>query len=901
MSVFGVDFYGLSLYGTDQVVDYNVDPFTAVSWNYDQIKISWQTPIGSWDLFRLVKNRRGYPVTESDGDILLETSGPPGTNDFYDIQPVPGRFHYYAIYLRTQTDPEEIWTRASVTSCLANEDWGSAEWMWERLPEYYRYSSNGELTTDQVGDSYLWQFVQVMGWGLDILKTQSDIAKHMNDPMRVHVSDLEEMGAELGIPFDPEIQGATMRQRVANGAHVDREKGTVAGWRNLINIMTGWDADVTIGKNLLLDDDQSSFVHPQFPDWSPYINYTAGEIVQFGRVWYRANSGGSYQDQPPGTTWTALSDEDDDTLLNPLTGGMSTWEGLSFTQGVESPSISNRLGIGMVSPTDPNVKNANMIFVRNSANQTVSAGLRSIARPLVQAATLTAAITATDTSVTLSAPETVFTAFPFYAWLDWGTANQECVQVTTQSGSTLTVVRGQLLTKAVAHAKGAGYWHKGSPTEPLDKDQPILDGIPVPWVRDSQVWNPNTEYATNDIVLYAKRPYIALRASKGATPPYPNWSTPNDSWAALGQDKRIALMLSGYTHQPPTFDPWAISAPHPETVPGNVYPFIEWYDRDGTAIGTRLAAKSPYVEGFRLADVATTSNLAGTRSGNVITGTNPGTLVIDGVTMGNGLVILVKNQTNAVDNGIYHVTNAGNSVTPFSITRAGLGNADVPGYENASAWFTNEMFHIRAGTTNGGKYFYVTTTGTITPNTTAINFGGPVTAPWYEPGLLFDSFSDDWDVNVDGRVPDVGSPTWSVPTGGWTVDAFDEGTIYPTNPTTASIATVNSGQKDCQVGITFKTSPNSSQGLVLRYVSGTNYIRATRTALELVTSSGVTTWGTYSTAAEDGDRIVVTMNGNVYHVYLLNGSDTQHSTPVLSYTDSSNTNLNATTHGVFSS
>lgn len=923
MSVFGIDFYGLSKYGTDQVVDYQVDPFIAVPWNYDSIKISWKTPTGTWDKFRLVKNRRGYPVTEHDGDILIDADATFGTTEALDTQPVPGRFMYYAIYLRTQTqdleaDPpvlEDVWTRASVTSTLANDDWGSSDWLWERLPEYYKYISNGELTTDQVGNSYLWQFIQVFGWGLDILKTQSDIAKHMNDPLRIHLSDVEELGTGLGIPFDPEIKGMTMRQRVQQGAHVDRQKGTLAGWRNLINIMTGWDVDVQVGKNLLLDDDQSNFSHPQFNDWSPYINYAVGEIVQYTNKLYKANADGSYNDEPPGTTWTQIVEVFDDTLLNSTTGGMSTWEGLSFQPGDYSPKVSERLGIGMAFPANSDIQNHNMLYVSNPNNTAMNAGLRSIARPLIKISSLAAPITASATSMTLTSTAGLATG-NFFAWLDWGTSNAECVYVGTVSGTTLSITRGQQLTQAISHTTGAVYWQKASASDSMDTNQAILDGIPVPWVRDSQKWQADKEYATNDIVLYDSLPFIALRASKGVAPvsvAHPDWSTPSAEWAAIGYDKRIGLTLSGYTHQPPSLDPYVdVTNPIEERLPANVTPFIEWYDRDGDGIYHRVYGNSPYTQGpsVRIATAAALPN-SPTWSAGVFTATGtPTALVIDGVHVSGGVGdinsgdrVLVKNESDARRNGVYRVTNPGNGSEFWGLSRVHSL------YDTAAQYPDGLVIQAKEGTVNGGKYFALDAHPS-TINTTNITFTQK-DLPWFEKGLFFDSFSDGWGSALAARGFDVGTATWNT-SGSWNVDGFQEGTAYPANPAVKSVAFTDSGVSDAQVGVTFKTSPSSghNQGLILRQNSaGTSYFRATRTKLEkwngsaYVAPSSVTVGGSdgsYTVNAQDGDRLVAVLSGTGIRIWLYNGTgddkDGTGAVKVLDATDS--TNQTETRHGI---
>jgi hypothetical protein len=83
-----------------------------------------------------------------------------------------------------------------------------------------------------------------------------------------------------------------------------------------------------------------------------------------------------------------------------------------------------------------------------------SAGWQSVPAPLAQAVprstTLTGAISATDTSLTVASATGSPTGGKFYIRID-----NEVMQVTAVSGSTFTVVRHQLGTTAAAHLAGA--------------------------------------------------------------------------------------------------------------------------------------------------------------------------------------------------------------------------------------------------------------------------------------------------------------------------------------------------------------------------------------------------------------------------------------------------------------
>jgi hypothetical protein len=99
-------------------------------------------------------------------------------------------------------------------------------------------------------------------------------------------------------------------------------------------------------------------------------------------------------------------------------------------------------------------------------------------------------------------------------------------------------------------------------------------------------------------------------------------------------------------------------------------------------------------------------------------------LTIDGVTLtsptDNGVRVLVKNQSSAVQNGVYVVTEAGSGSAAWVLTRS----SDADTYEIASSNGLSEgsTFYVEAGTANAGSTFTCNTQGTITFGTTTISF-----------------------------------------------------------------------------------------------------------------------------------------------------------------------------------
>jgi hypothetical protein len=119
--------------------------------------------------------------------------------------------------------------------------------------------------------------------------------------------------------------------------------------------------------------------------------------------------------------------------------------------------------------------------------------------------------------------------------------------------------------------------------------------------------------------------------------------------------------------------------------------------------------------------VATTANLTATyvngTSGVGATLTNSGTLAalsIDGVALTVGQRVLVKDQTTALQNGIYTVTNIGSGSVAWVLTRA-------TDFDSASQMIRGNVVEVISGTTNGVTAWMLTSVIT-TVGTDSITF-----------------------------------------------------------------------------------------------------------------------------------------------------------------------------------
>jgi hypothetical protein len=115
--------------------------------------------------------------------------------------------------------------------------------------------------------------------------------------------------------------------------------------------------------------------------------------------------------------------------------------------------------------------------------------------------------------------------------------------------------------------------------------------------------------------------------------------------------------------------------------------------------------------------------------------TNAGTqvaLTIDGVLMTTGKRVLIYNQTNQAENGVYTVTTVGDGSTNWVLTRATDADTYAPFSPNSLG--QGDAFFVTSGNTGAGETYICNTVGTITFGTTAITFAQISSAQVYSAG-----------------------------------------------------------------------------------------------------------------------------------------------------------------------
>lgn len=387
MAIYGISLFGQSVYGYTAPPQFSVDPFNADPHDYGTINLSWVRPAGSITAWRLVKNMNGYPTDQDDGSVVIDSAaGFPGTA-YADTSIIPGAYHYYGFFVQVNTE-ENLWVCAGTTGCLMIQNYDSASFMLNLVPDFYVNLSNNTdlLQADPTGNLFLDSFMSVFGWGIDYLHTQYDTYLNFNDPLKMPINDLYNLAVELGLDINPAISPYTLRKAVFYNAVINKTKGTLQGLMTELSALTGWNANLWIGPNLMLSNDQSFFEDPDIAEWNPYLNYAVGELTEYNSYIYICLLSPNYGESPSGTTssntwWQVQQSVASTVLNNSLTGGVDTWEGIyNSTPTVALPSGALTEIIGVQDPLATLTHDANALQLTNLNSLTTDLWMRSVSR-----------------------------------------------------------------------------------------------------------------------------------------------------------------------------------------------------------------------------------------------------------------------------------------------------------------------------------------------------------------------------------------------------------------------------------------------------------------------------------------------------------------------------------------
>lgn len=358
-------------------------------------------------------------------------------------------------------------------------------------------------------ETYIQSYLNVLGYGLDFLKTQYDFElDSLNNPMKMALGDVQNLALQLGIPYSTEIPAYDMRKAVLYWTKVMLERGTIGGISEHITLLTGYDVDLHLSSNVMLDDDQSKPVNPVYPAWSAGTPYITGNIVTYPVA----------QPWNPASTYASGSVVEYNGLLYTATTSITVTPpgNAGWSQNVAGPftyvCIANVATAPGPAPSGSLSANGTWSVIYGG-QKTGSEYTESLPIPglLGNADTwefLTTGGTELDTHVGVGFPDPL-------TWLQSATTPQtipngvtHTIRALNNTGGTLS---GTLLRSLC----------RGSTASVNPDPQLVVEhGIPVPRAgNEILAWSSSQEYHVNDIVQYGNTNFIALRGSTGATPP----------------------------------------------------------------------------------------------------------------------------------------------------------------------------------------------------------------------------------------------------------------------------------------------------------------------------------------------------------------------------------------------
>jgi hypothetical protein len=259
LSKYGVDYYGTAYYGANTSVEFYAANFVATPSTYGQISLSWGTPAGLWNYIRLVRNSYGYPISPDDGTLLFEQAnpGPVFWLDNGDTGTLtPGNIYYYTLFVKETT--HGTWKSAGTAKGISVKDYNTAQIMMDYLPTILK-SNIPYDTALEISNTFLFRFLKLFAFQLDLIKTQAENVSKRFDVQTLDGTLIPVFMEEFGVLYEPYIGLKQSRVFLRNISHLYQSKGSLAGIKDFIKAYAGYDNKIALGKNLMLDQNDSSF------------------------------------------------------------------------------------------------------------------------------------------------------------------------------------------------------------------------------------------------------------------------------------------------------------------------------------------------------------------------------------------------------------------------------------------------------------------------------------------------------------------------------------------------------------------------------------------------------------------------------------------------------------------
>lgn len=257
---FGNAIFGETLFGVPPIVSvYTTISITPIG--YSALEVNW-TPIKGSLGQVLVRSAYGTPTSITDGTVLLSESNLGAYSAQYvDSNLQAGRFYYYALFvlvLEQATPQIEEYLLAAYAQGLVLTDWNFSGTFQSWMPDWYLWA-DGNLATQAQPEGPLVRFLNLIGYEMDWIRSEIETLSTISSADFISGALLPDLGSTYGVTYEPELGMTRSRVLVKNAVALYKQKGTAEGIAAAASAFSGYGAEVTIGKNLEIQLDDSAF------------------------------------------------------------------------------------------------------------------------------------------------------------------------------------------------------------------------------------------------------------------------------------------------------------------------------------------------------------------------------------------------------------------------------------------------------------------------------------------------------------------------------------------------------------------------------------------------------------------------------------------------------------------
>ena len=188
-----------------------------------------------------------------------------------DSSVVPGVEYYYSLWVGDPTVPG-LWVFGGEAAFLAPSDHDSIARFFDALPPYLtnvNYGSSVQPLIDVLSDTdaltpgtpTVGKFLAGLAWGWDDILTHVDKVQRLWDVSSMPAALLPSAIATFGLPDEPTFGMRSRRALVQDAQYLSASRGTGKGLEAFVEALVGLPAACTVGQNLMLNTDCSSFAY----------------------------------------------------------------------------------------------------------------------------------------------------------------------------------------------------------------------------------------------------------------------------------------------------------------------------------------------------------------------------------------------------------------------------------------------------------------------------------------------------------------------------------------------------------------------------------------------------------------------------------------------------------------